>query len=286
MDEPYIATIYVEGAIQSGNVDTWGFPAGYQHDWTLGKIDELISDEYNQGLILFVDSPGGGVYESDELYLKLKEYKQKTKRPVYAYMGSMAASGGYYISAIADKIIANRNTWTGSIGVTIGTLYDISGFLERYGVKSQTITSGKNKAMGSSVEPMDEEQRAIWQSLVDEAYDQFAQIVAEGRELSIERVKEIADGRIYSAKQALEVDLIDGIGDFHSAVADMQEVYGLHECEIIDVVYEDSSFFSGLLRGMAAATNKGTSEADRILSLVETTDPMPIRYMCQWLQAR
>lgn len=109
-------------------------------------------------MILFVNSPGGGVYESDELYLKIKEYQEQTECPVYAVMGSMAASGGYYISAPADKIVANRNTWTGSIGVTIGTLYDISGLLEQYGVKTETITAGRNKAMGSSVEPMTEEQ--------------------------------------------------------------------------------------------------------------------------------
>ena len=114
--------------------------------------------------------------------MKLKEYKEKTKRPVYAYMGSMAASGGYYISAPADMIFANRNCWTGSIGVTIGTLYDLSGFLERHGIKAVTIASGRNKSMGSIVDPLTDEQRRIFQSLVDEAYDQFVNIVAEERQ--------------------------------------------------------------------------------------------------------
>ncbi len=99
---PYIATIYVEGTIIAGQTDSFGLPVGYQHNWTLDKIDELMADSNNRGLIVFVDSPGGGVYESDELYLKLKKYKDVTQRPVYAVMGSMAASGGYYISAAAD----------------------------------------------------------------------------------------------------------------------------------------------------------------------------------------
>ena len=122
---PYIGVLFVEGSITSSNIDSWGIPFGYQHQFTLAKIDSLIDDSDNKGLILYVDSPGGGIYESDELYLKLVEYKELTGRPVYSYMGSMAASGGYYVSAPADKIIANRNCWTGSIGVTIGTIVDI-----------------------------------------------------------------------------------------------------------------------------------------------------------------
>src|SRR5665648_1023033 len=95
-DAPYVGTIYVEGTIGPGTSDYFGIPIGYQHEWTLKQIDELISDKNNKGLILNVNSPGGGVYESDELYLKIKEYQKTTKRPVYAYFGSMAASGGYY----------------------------------------------------------------------------------------------------------------------------------------------------------------------------------------------
>ncbi|MEL7657463.1 MAG: signal peptide peptidase SppA, partial [Bacillota bacterium] len=236
-DGPYIATIYVEGTIAAGQTDTFGLPVGYQHTWTLDKIDELIDDSNNRGMIIFVDSPGGGVYESDELYLKLKEYKEATDRPVYAVMGSMAASGGYYISAAADKIIANRNTWTGSIGVTIGTLYDISGLLDKYGVKTQTITAGRNKAMGSSVEPMTEEQKAIFQSLVDDAYEQFTGIISEERGMDLQAVKNLADGRIYTAKQALELGLVDSIGTFDEAVADLQETNDLYDCDVIDVVF-------------------------------------------------
>lgn len=280
---PYIATIYVEGTIAAGQTDSFGIASGYQHDWTLDKIDELIADTDNKGLIVFVNSPGGGVYESDELYLKIKEYQKQTERPVYAVMGSMAASGGYYISAPADKIIANRNTWTGSIGVTIGTLYDISGLLEKYGVKTETITAGRNKAMGSSVEPMTEEQKAIFQSLVDDAYEQFTGIVSEERGLDLQAVKNLADGRVYTAKQALDLGLIDSIGTYDEAVADMEKTYDLKDCELVDVVYEDTSFLGSFLGGVEIPNLKG-GDVTAILNKIEDDSQFPISYECELLK--
>jgi protease-4 len=280
---PYIATIYVEGSIIAGQSDTFGIPIGYQHNWTLGKIDELMADDNNRGLILFVDSPGGGVYESDELYLKLKEYKELTQRPVYAVMGSMAASGGYYISAAADKIVANRNTWTGSIGVTIGTLYDISELLEKYGVKTVTITAGSNKAMGSSVEPLTDEQKQIFQSLVDEAYDQFTGIVSNERGIDLEAVKALADGRIYTAKQAYDLGLVDMIGTLHEALNDMTEEYDLYECEVIDVVFKDDSLWGSLFYGVRMPDLKG-GDVSAILNQIEGEGRFPISYECELLK--
>lgn len=280
---PYIAKIYVEGTIMAGQTDTFGLPAGYQHDWTLDKIDELISDDNNRGLIIFVDSPGGGVYESDELYLKLKEYKEKTGRPVYSAMGSMAASGGYYISTAADKIVANRNTWTGSIGVTIGTIYDISGLLEKYGVKTQTITAGRNKAMGSSTQPMTEEQKAIFQSLVDDAYEQFTGIVSQERKIDINKVKEIADGRIYTAKQALDLGLVDSIGTVKDAEKDMKKEYDLKDCEVVDVVYQDDSLWGSLMSGVKIPDLRG-GDVSAILNKIDSESKFPISYECEMLK--
>lgn len=246
VDEPelpgydYIAQISVEGAIMDSNTDMFGYAVGYQHQWTLNLIDRLKNDERNKGLLVWVDSPGGGVYESDELYLAIKDYQKTTGRPVYSVMGSMAASGGYYISATADKIIANRNTWTGSIGVTMGTYFDVSELLKTHGIKTVTITSGENKAMGSAFEPMTEEQLAIFQSLIDEAYEQFVGLVAEGRDMKPEQVKTLADGRIYTAKQALDAGLIDEIGTLNEAIPDMQKAYGLENCEVEEFYYTEA----------------------------------------------
>jgi protease-4 len=198
-------------------------------------------------------------------------------------MGSMAASGGYYISAAADKIVANRNTWTGSIGVTIGTIYDISGLLEKYGVKTQTITAGRNKAMGSFVEPLNDEQKAIFQSLVDDAYDQFAGIVSEERGIDINKVREIADGRVYTAKQANELGLVDFIGTFEDALQDMEKTYDLEGCEIVDVVYKDTSFWGSILSGAKIPDLRG-GDVSAILNKIDSEDEFPISYECEILK--
>ena len=207
----YIGVIEVHGEIgPSADDSMFATPAGYDHDAAMEFVNEMMEDNTNKGIFLSLDTPGGTVYESDELYLKLMEYKEETGRPVYAYMHSVAASGGYYIAASADEIYANRNTTTGSIGVIMGG-YEMSELFEKVGIKEIAITSGPNKAMGSAATPMTEEQIAIYQSHVDEAYDVFVEIVAQGRKMDEARVREIADGRIYTAKQALELNLIDGI---------------------------------------------------------------------------
>ena len=279
----YIAVIYVEGVISNANYDTWGAPYGYQHDWTMNEIDRLTYDSNNKGMILYVDSPGGGIYESDELYLKIKEYQDFTGRPVYAYMASMAASGGYYISAPADMIYANRNCWTGSIGVTIGTFIDVSGFLENYGIKTTTIDSGRNKSMGSYFDPLTDEQIDIFQALIDEAYNQFTDIVATERGMDIEKVKEISDGRIYTAKQALEIDLIDAVGNFDDALYGMKEEYGLGGCEIIDIRYVYKSILMNLLGSANQRAPGAGGDAAAILSLLEKQNKLPVSCLCEIL---
>ena len=216
-----IDVFYIEGTIAEGSTT-------YQHTWTLNQIDALMDSTYNKGIFLYVNSPGGGVYESDELYLKLKEYKEVTGRPVYAYMAQTAASGGLYVSMAADKIYANRMTMTGSIGVIMSTM-DTTGLQELIGIKEENITSGPNKAMGN---PLTEEQRAILQSMVDESYDIFVDIVAENRKLDKAKVREIADGRVYSAMQAKELGLIDEIGTYEEAMNHFIESYKLDECEV------------------------------------------------------
>ena len=279
----YIAVIYVEGTISNANYDTWGNPYGYQHDWTLNEIDRLTYDQNNRGMILYVDSPGGGIFESDELYLKIKEYQDYTGRPVYAYMASMAASGGYYISAPADMIYANRNCWTGSIGVTIGTFIDVSGFLENYGIKTTTIDSGRNKSMGSYFDPLTAEQIDIFQALIDEAYEQFTGIVAAERGMDTGKVIELSDGRIYTAKQALENGLIDAIGSFDDATAGMQDDYNLYDCEIVDIQYVYKSLFMSLLGGTNLRGPGASGDAAAVLGLLEKQNRFPVSYLCEAL---
>lgn len=235
----YIAVLHVEGVIQDANRD-------YNQAWLLDTIDELAEDDSNRGIMLFIDSPGGTVYESDEAYLALLDYKAETDRPVYAYMGKLAASGGYYIACAADYIFANRNTLTGSIGVIAGQTVDATGLMEKIGVKMRTFTAGRNKNMGGLDSPLTEEQAAIFQSIADDAYAQFTQIVAESREIDIARVEELADGRIYTARQAKEAGLIDEICRFDEAEDYIEDAME-EDVDFIDYKYEYTESLADLL---------------------------------------
>lgn len=238
---PYVSVMYIEGEIGDSNYDTFGSPYGYQHGWTMDQLAMLADDPDNRGILFYVDSPGGVVYQSDELYLAICEYKEKTGRPVYVYMGPYGTSGAYYASVAADKIYANRNTWTGSIGVTIGTVFDFSRLLNRYGIEPHTVDTGEMKSVGNGWDELTKEQEAYLQGLVDEAYDQFVGVVAQERNMTEERVRELADGRIYTARQAKELGLVDEIGTMEEAEAAMRREYGLEDCAFWDNRYYYSS---------------------------------------------
>lgn len=263
-EEDFVGVLNIVGTIQansSGNISLSGSDDDqYNHNLYMKYVDELEKSKNNKAILLYVNSPGGTVYESDELYLKLMEYKEKTKRPVYAYFGSQACSGAYYISMAADKIYTNRNTWTGSIGVIV-SLTNYKKLYDKLGIKEIDITSGKNKSMGSGGLDLTDEQYDILQSLVDEAYDQFAGIVSEGRGIDIATVKKIADGRIYSAKQAKEKKLVDEIGTEDELKALIQKENNLSD----DVVYDTakssgSNFLSNLMGSVQKIMPKSDSE--------------------------
>ena len=211
----FIAALYIEGTISEAN-------QSYNQKWLMDTIASLKKNEKNDALAIFINSPGGAVYQADELYLALTDYKT-TGRPIYVYQGPMAASGGYYISCAGNKIYANRNTLTGCIGVIMGSSYDLTGMFEKLGIKSTTIHSGKNKNMMNYNEPFTKEQQAIMQSMCDECYVQFVSIVAKNRGIKYETCCELSDGRLYSAKQALEHRLIDVIDSWDNMLRDLAE---------------------------------------------------------------
>ncbi|MDD7511675.1 MAG: signal peptide peptidase SppA [Peptostreptococcaceae bacterium] len=275
----YVGKIFVEGKIEEGASNNIKSSSGsYDHKWTLSQIDAMMENDNNKGIFMVVNSPGGTVSASDELYLKLEEYKNKTKRPVYAYFRNMAASGGYYISADANKIIANRNCWTGSIGVTIGSLYDATELLNNIGVKSVTITSGPNKAMGNISSKLTDEQVAIFQSLVDEAYEQFLSIVSAGRNIDVETLKPIADGRIYTAKQALSAGLIDAILTESEAEALMLKSENLAGVDIESIKLEKEPSLMDIL--LSKSYKDTASEIfEKAAGLIEEQGRFKVTYM-------
>ncbi len=209
----FIAALYIEGTIQEENYN-------YDQKWLMSTIQSLTNNDNNVGLAVFINSPGGAVYQADEVYLALQNYRT-TGRPIYVYQGPMAASGGYYISCAAHKIYANRNTLTGCIGVIMGTSFDLTGLFDNLGIKSTTIHSGANKNMMNYNEPFTDEQKKIMQDMCDECYEQFVSIVAKGRGLQYHEAANLSDGRLFTAKQALEAGLIDAIDSWDNMLNDL-----------------------------------------------------------------
>lgn len=269
----YVAKLFISGTIEQAN-------ATYNQKWLLDTVSTLKNDNNNLGIILYIDSPGGGVYESDEAYLALKDYKTSGK-PVYAYMSSLAASGGYYISCAADTIYANRNTLTGSIGVIAGGSMDLTGLMEGLGIKYTTIHAGKNKNMGNYNEPLTDEQRQIYQDIADECYEQFTSIVASSRKMKLEDVVKLADGRIYTAKQAQSNGLIDYIGTWDDAVSSIKnsKKFDNNNFEIVEFNYEQKqnfySYFMGVVKSLKKTASVNSTIQQEVLELLSPKTPYP-----------
>lgn len=276
----FVGVINIVGEIgPSENNNIWGSSGDYDHDLYMKYIDQMKTSAWNKGIVLYVDSPGGTVYESDEIYLKLMEYKQETGRPIWAYFATEACSGGYYISMAADKIYANRNCWTGSIGVII-SLANYKGLFDKLGISEIDITSGPNKAMGSGGIDMTQEQKDILQSLVDEAYDQFVDIVSTGRNMDEKRVRQLADGRIYSALQAKENGLVDELGSYADEQFDFLQANGLRadtQFFVPDTSVE--SFVSSLLGAVDKVKTK--SEAEVIKEMIDSDGKGVLKYYAE-----
>ncbi len=197
------------------------------------KLTAASNDDRVRAVILRINSPGGGVAASNLMYDEIQHFKERTGRPVVAMMLDLAASGGYYIACACDEIVAHRTTVTGSIGVIMMTL-DLSGALKRIYIEPNIIKSAPMKDIGSPFRKMKPEDRAIFQNLIDNYHEQFVQVVEAGRpKLDLERVREIADGRIYSAEQALEIGLIDRVGTMREAVALAKKRSGAEKVRVV-----------------------------------------------------
>lgn len=178
----------------------------------LGKYEK---DDHVGVVVIRIDSPGGGVVPAQEIYDKVLDLKKKKK--VVISMGSVAASGGYYIACAGDRIIANPGTITGSIGVII-QFSQIEKLLEKIGLKPTVIKGGKYKDVGSPVREMTKDERELVQGVVDDIYDQFLEAVSASRNISKEELKTIADGKIYTGRQALRLGLVDELGSMEHTI--------------------------------------------------------------------
>ena len=257
---PAVAIIRVNGLIISGR--SGPFDQGVAaSDTLIEKIKMAGEDADVKAIVLAVNSPGGGVNASDLIYHALKG----VDKPIVVTMGDVAASGGYYISMASDWIVANPNTLTGSIGV-ISEFPNAAGLLDKAGVQFVVVTSGPRKDFGSPYREMTEEERAYWQTTVDEIYQSFVEIVAEGRHMPVEDVQSLADGGVFTGPQALEHKLVDQLGYEEEAIAKAAELGGITgEPRIIE--YENTPTFFDLLSQTAARPSLSASVIE-ILNLV------------------
>ncbi len=199
---------------------------------TVDEIKKYVKDASVKAIVLRVDSPGGAVAPSQEIYSEVK--KAAAKKKVVVSMGSLAASGGYYISSPATMIIANPGTLTGSIGV-IMEIPNVEGLMNKIGVKTEVVKSGEHKDIASAFRSLEPDERKILQNVMDNVHQQFIRAVSEGRNLKLEDVKKIADGRIFTGEQAVHHGLVDKLGTLDDSVNIAGELAGISgEPEVVE----------------------------------------------------
>jgi protease-4 len=232
-----IAVVPVEGTIASADDSLGGTQPTVTPEGLADALRQAGGDPTVAAVVLEVNSPGGGVTASDEMHQSILDFKENTGKHVVVSMGDTAASGGYYISTAADRIVANETTLTGSLGV----IFQLTNFAEaadKYGIKQEVIKSGKYKDIGNSFRELKPEEREIFQSIVDESYAQFVDVISVGRNIPEERVREIADGRVYSGLQAEELGLVDSFGGLDEASAAAGRLAGTSDTTVVRYVQE------------------------------------------------
>ncbi|MDH5306473.1 MAG: signal peptide peptidase SppA, partial [Myxococcales bacterium] len=232
---PKILMLQVEGMIRegSGARSMLGFAEEGMLARLREELDRAREDDEIRAILLRINSPGGTVTASDILYHEILRFKREQKIPVIAQLMGVAASGGYYVAMAADEIVAHPTTVTGSIGV-IWANVNIAGLMEKFGIEDQTIRTGPFKDAGSMLRPMRPEERAQLQSVLNDMFNRFKEVVGRGRrELSSKQIDELADGRIFSAKQALENGLVDAVGSLEDAVERAQTRAGIGKSRVV-----------------------------------------------------
>jgi protease-4 len=220
LSAPKIAVIEVDGMILDSTVEH-----------VLKQLRQARDDDAVKAVVLRVDSPGGSVSGSDRIWREVEVLKHAGK-PVVASLGGTAASGGYYVAAPADHIVAEPTTLTGSIGV-IMELPNLKGLLDKVGVEFETITTGPWKDSGSMFRPMTPEERARWRAVIEESYQRFVRIVARGRRLSMSEATEIANGQVFTAAEAIQRKLVNELGYLDDAILVAQRLARLESARVI-----------------------------------------------------
>ncbi|MGG0656337.1 signal peptide peptidase SppA [Rummeliibacillus pycnus] len=262
-----IAVLTVNGTIQDTGDSSSIFSSEttYNHQNFIKQLDDILDDHQVKGVLLKVNSPGGGTNESKQIYEKLKQIKKERNIPIYVSMGSMAASGGYYISAPADKIFADEETITGSIGVIMHGM-DYSKLAKKYGIEFNTIKTGPYKDIMSGSREMTDAEKKLLQNMVDDSYNRFVKVVADGRGMSVKEVKAIADGRIMNGSQAVKAGLVDELGYSEDALYALKKENQLEDAEVYE--YTSSQDWTSVFSSKVNTLLGGSVEKEAISKLL------------------
>jgi protease-4 len=253
---PKVAVVEVEGLIGAGA------DRGLDSDGVIRTLGEYRDDPAIRAVVLRINSPGGVVAPTQEIFTAVRRLRE-AKKPVVASLGSVAASGGYYVAVAADRIYASPGTLTGSIGVVM-QLANVEGLLKKVGVEYVVVKAGAFKDVGNFARPMTAEERRILQALLDDVYDQFIAAVADGRGLEAKDVRSFAEGRIYSGRQAQRLKMVDDLGGLEDAIEAAAKMAGLPPKP--KVVYPRRRFsLRDLLR-----SELGLGQVSRMLPALET----------------
>lgn len=258
-----VAIVKVEGVIVPGEAPPpnpfGGGNDGFAYSQqVIEHLERAVNDSSVKAILLFVDSPGGSVYASDEIYQKIITIE----KPIVTSMASLAASGGYFVAAPTDEIWASQHTFTCSIGV-ISQFINIEEFSEEYGIKAITVKSGQLKDTGNPFKEFTAADRELWQTIIDEAYDEFVRIVSEGRNMDEAEVREKANGSVCTGKQALELGFVDQLGYLKEAIQSAAKLGGIDgEPRVIEYDGEPS-----LWEALASA-NYNPSPVDELRQLL------------------
>ncbi|MFJ7971051.1 signal peptide peptidase SppA [Psychrobacillus sp. NPDC096389] len=272
-----IALLTVDGVIQDTGSATSLFAAeGYNHQFFLQQLEQVKMDDSVKAIVLQVNSPGGGVVESAEIYREIREIQEETEKPIYVSMGSMAASGGYYISAPADKIFVNKETMTGSIGVIMQSI-NYGKLAEKYGVEFVTIKSGPYKDIMSPTREMTDVERNMMQEMLNDSYEEFVDIIEQGRNMTEAEVKKVADGRIVNGRQAIEAGLADDFGFLEDVIAAIKTDYDLENAEVFE--YGHSQSFGSLFAMKAQSLLGVDMETKLIGKLIADNNAPKMMYL-------
>ncbi len=258
-----IVVIEVSGAIGVETPDFGGRQLTTEQ--YIQQIQQAANDSRVRAVVLRINSPGGGVVASNEIHAALMQFRE-TGKPLIASMGTVAASGGYYIATAAERIYANPDTFTGSLGVII-SLLNYEETLEKIGLQQLVFKSGELKDIGSPARPLSDEERDILQAIVDQAYAGFVDVIVAGRNLPRDRVLELADGRIYTGMQAQQLGLVDELGNRDDAIAEAKTRAGLPDDALV-VRYSSTPSLLSLLQGS-------------LIQMQQPPDPLGLRQLTQ-----